>query len=318
MKNAELLLLPSHAALRFLPEGPYPRDADSFSWVAIQHGADKQFGSLNVYNFSRKENTTYPLPGRPGFGFATDKGNFVVGCDRTVGIFSPHDSSFRPFLEGIDSHVSGTVINDGLTWNGNLIFGTKDLEFKTKKAGLYFWRGADKKLFQLRDDQVCSNGKCIVSEGEGWIELLDIDSPTRCVMRYKIDLEAGKIVSESIAVDLRQDEAVPDGMTLSLDGKSVIISLYNPNPAEFGRTIQVNLSSGQAEYEWRTPKSPQATCPQWFVFQDELLLIITTAVEHMPSNRQLESNQAGALFAVPFGKIHDRASYDKLTQPFLE
>jgi hypothetical protein len=78
------------------------------------------------------------------------------------------------------------------------------------------------------------------------------------------------------------------------------------------------LSSGQVEYEWRTPKSPQATCPQWFVFQDELLLIITTAVEHMPSNRQLESNQAGALFAVPFGKIHDRASYDKLTQPFLE
>ena len=273
---------------------------------------------MNVYNFSRKENTTYPLPGRPGFGFATDKGNFVVGCDRTVGIFSPHDNSFLPFLEGIDSHVSGTVINDGLTWNGNLVFGTKDLEFKTKKAGLYFWRGADKKLFQLRDDQVCSNGKCIVSEGEGWIELLDIDSPTRCVMRYKIDLEAGKIVSESIAVDLRQDEAVPDGMTLSLDGKSVIISLYNPNPAEFGRTIQVSLSSGQVEYEWRTPKSPQATCPQWFVFQDELLLIITTAVEHMPSNRQLESNQAGALFAVPFGKIHDRASYDKLTQPFLE
>jgi sugar lactone lactonase YvrE len=241
-----------------------------------------------------------------------------VGCERSVGIFCPHDNSFQPFLDGIDSHVSGTVINDGLTWDGNLIFGTKDLEFKTKKAGLYFWRGADRKLFQLRNDQVCSNGKCISAQGDGWIELLDIDSPTRCVMRYRIDLVAGKIVSESIAVDLRQDEAVPDGMTLSLDGSSVIISLYNPNPAEFGRTIQVNLANGQIENEWHTPKSPQATCPQWFMMDGELWLIITTAVEHMPSERQSQSNQAGALFAVPFGKINDLSSYERLTQPFVE
>lgn len=318
MNIAELLLMPQDAALRFLPEGPYPMNEDSFSWVAIQHGADKQFGSVNVYCFSTKENQSFPLPGRPGFAFATDKGNFVVGCERSVGIFSTQDNSFQPFVEGVDAQVSGTIINDGLTWNGNLIFGTKDLEFKTKKAGLYLWRGADKKLFQLRNDQVCSNGKCIVAEGDGWIELLDIDSPTRCVMRYRIDLDEGKIVSESVAIDLRHDEAVPDGMTLSLDGKSAIISLYNPNPAEFGRTIQVGLDNGHVENEWHTLKSPQATCPQWFVLKDELWLIITTAVEHMTSDRLMQSNQAGALFAVPFGKIHDRTRYDKLTQLFLE
>ena len=47
MNIAELLLMPQDAALRFLPEGPYPMNEDSFSWVAIQHGADKQFGSVS-------------------------------------------------------------------------------------------------------------------------------------------------------------------------------------------------------------------------------------------------------------------------------
>jgi sugar lactone lactonase YvrE len=318
MNKAELLFYPDDAGLRFLPEGPYPIGDGRFSWVAIQHGAEADVGSVNVFDLKNKSNVTHLLPGRPGFAFPTDRGRFVVGCERMVGIFSPETSEFQVVAQGIDEQVSGTIINDGVTWDGNLIFGTKDLEFKTRKASLNFWRGRDQKLFVLRNDQICSNGKCIAATGAGWVDLLDIDSPTRKVVRYRIDTESGCIESEQTVVDLSHDEAVPDGMTMTLDGKSVIISLYNPNPANYGRTIQVSLETGLVETEWCTEGSPQATCPQWVTSDGNLWLVITTAVEHMPVDRQPASPNAGALFAVPFGKLEDRQALERIVPLFLE
>ncbi len=318
MSEAKLLFAPEDAALRFLPEGPYPFAPGKFSWVAIQHGATSTVGSINLFDMRTQTNRSYPLPGRPGFAFGTDRGNFVVGCERTLGIYHLETGELTPLAEGIDGHTTGTVINDGVTWDGNLVFGTKDLEFKTKKAGLYFWRGIDKKLFQLRADQICSNGKCIVDQGDGWVDLFDIDTPTKKVVKYRIDTTEGKIDSENTVIDLNNDSSFPDGMTLSLDGKSVIISMYNPNPAAAGRTLRVSLASGAIEQEWLTPLSPQATCPQWFEHDDKLWLIITTAIEHMPQDRQLESKNAGCLFALPMGELQERDAYQKLTQLFRE
>lgn len=318
MSNAELLWLPSDQALRFLPEGPYPFGDGRFSWVAIQHGAGASFGSVNLFDWSSRTNTSYPLPGRPGFAFGTNRGNFVVGCERSVLLFSPEKGVLKTLIDGVDAHTHNTIINDGVTWDGNLIFGTKDLEFKTKKAGLYFWRARDQKLFALRNDQICSNGKCIVGANGNIVKLLDIDSPTKCVVEYEIDTEKGSIVSERILADLRSDEAVPDGMTLALDGKSIWISLYNPNAAPFGRTIQVDCESGKVLSEIRSANSPQATCPQWFVHDGELWMVITTAIEHMPADRQSQSTNAGALFAISHGAVSDLASYRNTTQPFIE
>jgi sugar lactone lactonase YvrE len=291
---------------------------NQFSWVAIQHGPNASHGSINVFDLDSKTNTSHELPGRPGFAFVTDKGNFVAGCERSIGIFHPSTKEYVPFVTGIDDDCTNTVVNDGLTWDGNLIFGTKDLEFKTKKAGLYFWRGRDARLFRLRSDQICSNGKCIAEIGSNHIELLDIDSPTRKVVAYRIDTEAGKIVSERVVVDLSNDPAVPDGMTASLDGKSVIISLYNPNPAAFGRTIQVSIATGSVEREWHTPGSPQATCPQWIEWNGRMVLVITTAVEHMPLERRGESPNAGCLFIAEPDTPIDMQGYQRLTPVFRE
>ncbi|MFM8400216.1 MAG: SMP-30/gluconolactonase/LRE family protein, partial [Pirellula sp.] len=90
-----------------------------------------------------------------------------------------------------------------------------------------------------------------------------------------------------------------------LDGKSLIISLYNPDSAAFGRTIQVGLEDGKLEQEWHTPNSPQATCPQWVLPGGALGLVITTAVEHMPADRRNESSNAGCLFEVLTTQLTD-------------
>lgn len=318
LKPTQVLYSPSSSALRFLPEGPYPLGNGKFSWVAIQHGPDAKDGSVNVFDLATKTNVSYPLPGRPGFAFPTNQGNFVVGCERTIGIFSPASQSYTPFVENIDSDCTGTIVNDGVTWDGNLIFGTKDLEFRTKKAGLYFWRGRDSKLFRLRADQICSNGKCVLNVGDSHIDLLDIDSPTRKVVVYRIDTELGQIESERTVVDLANDPGVPDGMTMTLDGKSIIVSLYNPNAAPFGRTVQYSIATGELEREWHTMGSPQATCPQLIEWQGRVCLVITTAVEHMPMERRGDSPEAGSLFFAETETPMDKTAYEQLTQVFIE
>lgn len=316
--QASLLLDPGSEALRFLPEGPYPIDADRFSWVAIQHGPSATTGSLNIYDFRTSNNQSFDLPGRPGFAFPTDRGNFVVGCERSVGIFSPSRGTWEPFIEGVDSNVTGTIINDGLVWDGNLIFGTKDLEFKTKKAGLYLWRRSDKQLIPLRSDQICSNGKVVIPRSDGALDLLDIDSPTRKVMAYRLDIQGGQIDSGTVALDLSQQVGVPDGMTMTPDGKNLIISLYNPEAAGFGRTIQVGLKDGKVEQEWQTPQSPQATCPQWILRDGALALVITTAVENMPADRRKASSNAGCLFEVLTTQLTDFSILRRFLPVFSE
>ena len=318
LKPTQVLYSPSSIALRFLPEGPYPLGNGKFSWVAIQHGPDAKVGSVNEFDLATKTNVSHPLPGRPGFAFPTNKGNFVVGCERTIGIFSVAQQSYTPFVENIDSDCEGTIVNDGVTWDGNLIFGTKDLEFRTKKAGLYFWRGRDSKLFRLRADQICSNGKCVLNVGDSHIDLLDIDSPTRKIVVYRINTELGQIESERTVVDLANDPGVPDGMTMTIDGKSIIVSLYNPNAAPFGRTVQYSIATGELETEWHTTGSPQATCPQLIAWQERVWLVITTAVEHMPIERRADSPEAGSLFLAETDMPLDKNAYEKMTQVFIE
>lgn len=295
---AELLFLPESDEMRFLPEGPTAHGMGKFSWVAIQHGPEALVGSLNIYDLATRTNQQFVLPGRPGFAKPTSsEGVFVVGCERELGLFDTADGTWKPLASDVDGDVSGTIINDGTIYANNVVFGTKDLEFKTPKAGLYLYRGDDGELIRMRSDQVCSNGKDVVDLGDGGLSLIDIDTPTKKVVRYHIDLASGALANEETVVDLSELPSFPDGMTLTPDEQSLIISFYNPHPAEFGETRQYSLYNGELEHIWQTPGSPQATCPLLLPTADgSIRLIITTAVEHMPSERRAGAPQAGGIF----------------------
>ena len=296
--NAEMLYMPPSEEARFLPEGPTALAPGKFSWVAIQHGPQATHGSLNIFDVPSGKNQEFRLPGRPGFAKPTTReGIFVIGCEREVGLFDIRDGSWETLVQGIDQDVQGTIINDGTVYADNLVFGTKDLEFKTKKAGIYLYRGSDGALIRLRDDQICSNGKDVVDSGSGGLHLIDIDSPTRKVVRYDLDIAKGELGQATTIVDLSNVDGVPDGMTLTPDEQSMIISFYNPNPAQFGETREYSLLTGELEQVWRTPLSPQATCPLLLEMPDgSVKLIVTTAVEHMASERRAAAAQAGGLF----------------------
>ena len=295
--KTEILFRPDSAALRFLPEGPYTLPDGRMSWVGIQHGADSTVGSINILNPVNGTNESFALPGRPGFAFPTDQpGVFVTGLDRSVGLFDSRSATWSPFITNVDSNVSNTIINDAVVFEDNLIFGLKELEFKTKKAGLYLWRRRDQAVIQLRSDQICSNGKAIVRNADGSFTLFDIDSPSKQIIRCRLDFEAGTVSDISVIVDLTSEAVFPDGMILTPDHQSLIVAIYDPGDPIAGAARQYNISTGKLEAIWTCPGSPRVTCPQLIMHQGRVRLVLTTAVEIMPSEQQARHPDAGCLF----------------------
>ena len=294
------------AELKFLPEGPYGVCDGECSWVAIQHGCDANHGSLNILDLTSGANQNFELPGRPGFAFPCQSpGKYVVGCERALGVFDISDGSWTVLCDGVDADVTGTIINDGMIYEDNLIFGTKDLEFATKKAGLYLYRGRDKQLIRLRDDQICSNGKAIRNDEDDGLELIDIDSPTRQIVSYPIDIDTATLGDPEVVLDLTDDPAVPDGAIVTPDDKGLIVSMFLPEVASHGETRLYDLATGKLNRVWQTPGSPQNTCPCLVRHDGAIKLVITTAVEHMTPEDQTECPNAGRLFIADTDVVDD-------------
>ena len=310
--STRLLFRPETAEQRFLPEGPYPFGASGLSWVSIQHGVDQTVGSLNLLDLTTGTNRNVPLPGRPGFAFPTNRdGEFVIGLEHEIGLFQIDDTSWTPLTETLETGVEGTIVNDGVAFGGGLVFGCKDLNFAEKKAGLYLWRRSDGQTIKLRDDQVCSNGKVIIGDGD-IVTLLDIDTPTKQVVRYSLNVAAGELSEPEVVVDLTSGDDFPDGMIATPDGQSVIVAFYNPNDVDFGAARQYSLRDGSLEAVWTVEKSPRVTCPQLVRIGGSVKLILTTADEGMTPEQQARHTNAGCLFIADtdFDNVPDTPAFN--------
>lgn len=300
--DCEIAFRPPTADLRFLPEGPYDLGDGRVSWVAIQHGGDATTGSLNVLDLNTGANENFVLPGRPGFAFPTsDDHRFVIGLERRLVIFDTRQGSCETLADSavdgelIEGSVDGTIINDGEFFAEGLLFGCKDLEFAAAKAGMYLWRTSDRTLHCLNHDQICSNGK-VITGGDGHYRVFDIDSPTKQVVEYSLDVAQAKLEKKRVVVDMTSGSVFPDGMIASPDGTQLIIAFYNPEDAEYGEARQYCVESGDLQRTWHIAKSPQVTCPQLVAIDGFWKLFLTTAVEHMSPERQVQHTAAGTLF----------------------
>ncbi len=294
--TADVLFDPADEGLRHLPEGPIDLGGGRFSWIGIQHGPDARSGSLNLFDLATRENRSIPLAGRPGFALpAGEPDRFFIGLERRLVLFDVESGTEETLADDIDADVEGTIINDGVACESGLLFGAKELTFTTKTAGLYFWRAADRQLFRLRDDQICSNGK-VVRRQNGDVRYLDIDTPTKQVVEYVLDIESGTQSQPRTVLELGELPFFPDGMIGSPDGEGVIISFYNPAEAPCGETRWYDVKTGACRAVWRTPGSPRATCPLLIEQAGKMRLVITTAVEGMPADQRARAPHAGCLF----------------------
>ena len=291
---------PPSAGSRYLPEGPRALARNRLAWLTIQTGRDSNRGELHVLNTLRNECRTWRLPGRPGFLVPSDRdGVFVLGMERQIGVFDTATQRFAPLVEGIDDGVTGTIVNDGIACGHGLVFGTKDTAFAERKAGLWFLRRSDLRLFALRRDQLCSNGKVVRELANGRLEIFDIDSPTRTVVRYELDPTTGELGGGEVVVDLRAELAVPDGMALVPGTQDqVVVAMFDPEPAAAGRLLWCSLRTGAVLRTFVTPGAAQVTCPQWLEGPQGTLLVATTAAEHLTAERLAAQPNAGCLFGI--------------------
>ena len=283
---------------RFLPEGPRAVTVEgrpALAWVNIQTAADATSGDIHV-RFWDGEHRTYAQARRPGFLFPTDRPDTLfVGREKEVGLLNLTTNTFTP-LDAIDDTNPRTIINDGEIVPGGraIVFGTKDIRFAEPIAHLYLFTIGDRRLTVVADGQTCSNGKVFARDADGLV-LLDIDTPRKNVVRYRLDVDGRRLLDGRPILDVREQQGFPDGMVAAPDG-SVIIAFYNPALATAGRAARFDLRSGDVIEEWITPGSPRVTCPLLVEHGGRVRLVLTTATEGMPENQRSQCSNAGNLF----------------------
>jgi sugar lactone lactonase YvrE len=283
----------------FLPEGPRSITLDgreAVIWVNIQTAANAATGALHVRFWDDGEQGLWKLRDRPGFVFPTDKpGTVFIGTGKELGTLDLETNVFRR-LGTIPDANPRTIINDGEVVPGGqaLVFGTKDTQFADPIASLYFFALTDGAISVLADRQTCSNGKVFGRDPRGRV-LYDIDTPTRSVVRYRMEVGSRTVKRESVALDLRDQPGFPDGMRGCGDG-TAIIAFYNPDRSDAGRAVRFDLTTGRTIEEWMTPGSPRVTCPLLVKRPDGVKLVLTTATEGMPAEMRAMCPEAGNLF----------------------
>jgi sugar lactone lactonase YvrE len=298
--TARPIYQPPNDELRFLPECPrmlrnLPGSAPVVGWVAIQHGVDLRTGSVNLLNLSTGQNTSIPLPGRPGFFVETEQpGLLLIGLERRLVLF---DLLARRQIEtGVrlpeDERV---IINDGLAIAGGLLFGTKHLEFREPIAALYHFDAKSKELTQLVAGETCSNGKHFVRDADGAV-LIEIDSLPKTITRYRLDAKLRRVLKQSLVAAPASLPAFPDGLRATPDGAGIVVAFYNPAPLSTGLAQEIRLADGEVLTEWLLPGSPRVTCPEFAWIDGRVQLIFTTATEGMAPEIREIAPEAGTMF----------------------
>lgn len=289
---------------RFLPEGPRWLTVEgrpALAWVNIQRDASAADGDLHVHfpGTDGSADAGLGCPGRPGFLLPFEgEDQVLVGVEKSLRLCDLAEGVWTDPLATIPDANPRTIINDGEVVPGGkaVVFGTKDTKFdaEAKLAHLYLYTLDDHRISVLAGKQVCSNGKVFASDARGLI-LFDIDTPTRKVVRYRLDVAARTATPDGTALDMSNQVGFPDGMCDCGDG-TVIVAFYNPDFAATGRAVRFNLTTGEAVEEWTTPGSPRVTCPLLVKRPDGVKLILTTATEGMSADMRAKCPDAGCLF----------------------
>lgn len=296
--EASVFVEPRDEMDRFLPEGPHEATilgTQRVVWVNIQDGPDSRRGW--VFNRSDLGVGSIAVSGRPGFCLPASGGNrMLLGVEKGLQVLTFGPGIFSPLLATIPDDNPRTIINDGEVVPGGkaVVFGTKDTQFKEPIAALYLYTVDDNRVSLLANKQTCSNGKVFRTDARGVI-LYDIDTPTKKVVRYRLDVAARTATPDGTAIDLANQVGFPDGMCDCGDG-TVIIAFYNPDYADAGKAIRFDLATGKAVEEWTTPGSPRVTCPLLVKRPEGVKLILTTATEGMPAEMRERCPNAGCLF----------------------
>jgi len=257
-----------------LGEGPiWSADTNSVTWTDITqntfHTADIDTGRTMSFGVpSMVGAIAHSKEG--GYIAATQKGFARIGVD---GKYSPLHS----FLPDDMRMNDGKVDPSGRFWAGSMA-----LSFEKGRGSLYVLE-KDNSYRSILDDITLSNGM-------GWSPdaqyFYYIDSVPGVLKRFDYDLHTGQISNPKDLITFDSSSGIPDGMSMSSDGK-IVIALWD------GRRIEIYEPSGEKVSEITLGVSRPTSCT--FAGPNRDILIVSTASQGID---QADEPLAGKILAV--------------------
>jgi len=257
-----------------LGEGPiWSANTNSVTWTDITqntfHTADIDTGRTMSFGVpSMVGAIAHSKDG--GYIAATQKGFARIGVD---GKYSPLHS----FLPDDMRMNDGKVDPSGRFWAGSMA-----LSFERGRGSLYVLE-KDNSYRSILDDITLSNGM-------GWSPdaqyFYYIDSVPGVLKRFDYDLYTGHISNPKDLITFDSSSGIPDGMSMSSDGK-IVIALWD------GGRIEIYEPSGEKVSEITLGVSRPTSCT--FAGPNRDILIVSTASQGID---QADEPLAGKILAV--------------------
>ena len=184
-----------------------------------------------------------------------------------------------------ESHLPENRFNDGKCDSaGRFWAGTTRIQHD-EPSGFLYRLDPDLNVHRKLDDVWISNGLAWSLDDK---TMFYIDSPTGEVVAFDFHAPSGEITNERLVIEIPEEGASPDGMTIDEEGM-LWIALWDG-----WRVIRVNPADGQIIGEVRLPVARPTSCCFGGANLDELY--ITTASTRMPADELAKQPLAGGIF----------------------
>lgn len=264
-----------------LGEGPHWID-EKLYWLDI-------VGKRLLIHDPAGQDREMPLPCMPGAIAPRRAGGLIVAWEQGFSLLDPKTLVHEPICHP-ESGVTTTRFNDGgIDPAGRFWAGTMGYNGEPNFGSLYML-GTDRRAYRKVKPVSVSNGIAWSRDGQ---TMYYVDSLTRLVQAFDFDVTTGEISHPRIAIRIDHGAALPDGMTMDLDG-NLWIALWDG-----GAVICHDPVSGKLIDRIDLPVRLATSCA--FGGSDFKTLYITTAYVSLTDAQRKEQPLAGRVFAADVG-----------------
>lgn len=257
-----------------LGEGPiWTPETNSVTWTDITQN------TFHTANIDTGKTESFGVPSMIGAIAHTKDGHYIAATQKGFARISI-DGQYSPlhsFLQDDMRMNDGKVDPAGRFWAGSMA-----LSFEKDRGSLYILE-TDNSYQKVLDNITLSNGM-------GWSPdaqyFYYIDSIPGVLKRFEYDLDNGKISNPKNLITFAAASGVPDGMSVSSDGK-LVVALWD------GGRIEIYEPTGAKVSEIKLGVSRPTCCT--FAGPNQDILIVSTASQGIdPADEAL----AGKILAV--------------------
>ncbi len=269
------LVLDAHA-----PHGEGPvwlADQNILLWIDISGGLVHRFDPISHHNTST--NVGQPV----GAVAPRASGGLIMALRDGFATLDTTTGEMR-LIVPVERDKPGNRMNDGKCdssgrfWAGTMAFDSHP------HAGALYRLATDRTVVTMLSDVTISNGLCWSHDDR---TLFYIDSGTRGVDRFDYDAQSGAISNRQRIITIQDPEAVPDGMTIDVEGY-LWVALWG------GWAVHRYSPTGELDRVVNVPAAHVSCCT--FGGADLYDLYITTAAMDLPPDQIAQQPHAGGLF----------------------